>query len=174
MRIGGFAMKYPTFMKRINLVLAVISGCFMLAIAVLAVMEALLRGVFNAPTIWSADISKYLLLCAIFVGCGYAYQEKGHVGVELVKDAVERKFGQFPKRVMTIIGYLFALVVTIVLLVACWRLFGEAYATKETTLANIDIQKSFLYGVMIFGCIEMGITVLFIILDLFSGDDRYV
>lgn len=167
-------MKFPKFMKRINLVLAVISGTFMLLIAILAVMEALLRSVFNAPTIWSADISQYLLLGAIFLGAGYAYQEKGHVGVELVKDAVEKRFGQLPKRVMTIIGYGLALVVIIVLMIASVQMTSKALADGQTTFANVTIPVSFLYCVMVFGCIMMALTVVFILLDLFSGDEEYV
>ena len=167
-------MKYPAFLKKFNSALAAVSGTLMLAIAFLAVMESVLRTIFKSPTMWSVDISSYFLLCSIFLGCSYAYQEKGHVGVELFRDMIQRRWGTAPRRAVAVIGYTMALIVVIVTLIAVKNLLLPALEVRQTTFANVTIPISFLYVIMIIGSALMAITVVFIILDLIAREDKYI
>jgi TRAP-type C4-dicarboxylate transport system permease small subunit len=167
-------MKYPVFLKKFNTAMGALAGTLIMVIAFLNVMESLLRSVFHKPTIWSNDIAMYCLLCAIFLGCSYAYQEKGHVGVELFKDIIEKRWGKLPRRVLALIGYLMALVVIIVTLTAVKNLLLPALEVHQTTFANITIPISFLYIIMIIGSVIMAITVVFILLDILAKDDNYI
>lgn len=167
-------MKYPVWLTKFNKVLGAISGVLMLAIAFLSVFESLARTVFKNPTNWSVDIATYCLVCAIFLGCSYAYQEKGHVGVELFKDMIEKRWGKAPRRVLAFIGYLMALTVIIVTMIAVIRLMIPAMEINQTTFAYVTIPISFLYGVMIVGSVFMAITVIFVLLDILAKDDNYI
>ncbi|MDR1028399.1 MAG: TRAP transporter small permease subunit [Clostridiales Family XIII bacterium] len=159
-------MKYPAVLRKFNKALGAISGVLLLAIAVMSVVESLMRTVFINPTKWTLDISAYFLLIAIFIGSGYAYQEKGHVGVELFKDMIEKRFGDAPRRVMSIGGYVLSMIVIFATMLAVYRLLIPALEINQTTFANITIPISLLYIVMIVGSVIMAVTVFFIILDL--------
>lgn len=167
-------MKYPRFMTVINQWLARVSGLFIFAIGILAVFEAIMRTFLNAPTSWSLDISSYLLIWAIFLGAAYAYQEKGHVAVDLLRDAVEKRWGKAPRRVMAVIGYVIALVVIIALLVASVQLAKSAIDLNQLTYANAQIPAVVLWAAIVFGSVMMLITVVFIMLDIFAKDDKYL
>jgi TRAP-type C4-dicarboxylate transport system permease small subunit len=167
-------MKYPVFLRKFNNVLGAVSGTMMLAIAFLSVMESILRTVFKSPTMWSVDVSTYLLVCSIFLGCSYAYQEKGHVGVELFKDMIEKRRGKTPRRVMALVGYGMALVVVVVTMIAIKNLLLPALEVRQTTFANVTIPISFLYVIMIIGSVFMAVTVIFIICDLLAKEDNYI
>jgi TRAP-type C4-dicarboxylate transport system permease small subunit len=167
-------MKYPQLLREINKWLGAIAGILVLAIAVMACCESILRSVFHAPTKWTLDLSGYFLCVAIFLGSGYAYQEKGHVGVDMVRDWVEKKFGLLPRRVMVFIGYVICIAVIIIVMVAVWRLMMPALAMHQTTFANIPIPISILYGIMIGGSVMMVLTVIFILLDISKGNDFYM
>lgn len=164
-------MRFPLRLRKFNKALGAVSGVLLLAIAILAVMESLLRTVFIHPTNWSLDFSSYFLLIAIFLGSGYAYQEKGHVGVELFKDIIEKHFGKKPRRVIALCGYGASVAVIIATLIAVYKLIVPAIQVHQTTFANVTIPISFLYGVMIAGSVIMVVTVVFIIIDLFANDD---
>jgi TRAP-type C4-dicarboxylate transport system permease small subunit len=167
-------MKFPVVLRKFNKALGAVAGVLLLAIAFFSVMESLLRTIFIMPTKWSTDLSSYFLLIAIFLGAGYAYQEKGHVGVELFRDIIEKRWGQFPRRIMAIIGYVLSLIVIIATMVAVNMLLGPAMKVHQTTFANIPIQISILYIVMIVGSVIMAVTVFFILLGLFKGDDDFM
>ncbi len=167
-------MKFPVPLRKFNKALGAVSGVLLLAIAFLAVMESLLRTVFIMPTSWSLDISSYFLLIAIFLGSGYAYQEKGHVGVELFKDMLEKRFGVKPRRAMAVGGYLASMVVIIATMYAVYKLLLPAMEVNQVTFANLTIPISFLYIVMIIGSVIMIVTVFFILAELLRGDNEYI
>ncbi|MBQ9980382.1 MAG: TRAP transporter small permease [Oscillospiraceae bacterium] len=167
-------MKYPAFMRKINRALANVSGILLIVISVLSVFEAIMRGVFNHPTKWSLDLTCYLLLWAIFLGTAYAYQEKGHVAVDLVRDAVEKRWGKKPRRVLSVIGYLMVLATVLALFYAGYKLMGSAMAYGKLTQAMFQIPIAYLYAGIIVGSLVTVVTSVFIIIDLCSGGDTYL
>lgn len=167
-------MKYPAFMRQINGILAYISGILLVIISVLAVFEAISRSVFSHPTSWSLDFSCYLLLWAIFLGTAYAYQEKGHVAVDLLRDAVQKHFGKTPRRAMSAVGYLLVLAIIFSLLYAGFALFKSAMVYNKMTTATFQIPIAYLYIGIVIGSAVTVVTAVFIILDVLSGSDKYL
>jgi C4-dicarboxylate transporter DctQ subunit len=167
-------MRYPLFLRRINSILANIAGVLLVIISLLSVFEAIMRSVFSNPTPWSLDISCYLLLWAIFLGTSYAYQEKGHVAVDLLCDAVQKRFGKTPRRVMSILGYIFVLATILAVFYASLTLFLSALSYNKLTTASFQIPIAYLYIAIILGSVMTVVTAVFIILDLLNGDDNYL
>jgi TRAP-type C4-dicarboxylate transport system permease small subunit len=161
-------------MSKLNTALAVIAGAFVMVIALLAVMEGVLRSVFSSPTIWSVDISAYLLILAAFFGSSYAYQEQGHVAVDFMKGIVEKRGGKLPRRVMSVIGYILSFAVVFAFLWTAGILGLKAIRFHSLTTNNVQIPLAVIYGVMALGSLVMIFTVIFIILDLFSDSEKYL
>ena len=145
-----------------------------MAFSLLSCMEAILRGIFDSPTMWSVDVSQYLLILAAFFGSSYAYQEHGHVAVDFLKDIVEKHSGKKPRRVMAVIGYIMAFIVILAFLWACAQLGIKAVKFNSLTTNNVQIPLVLIYGLMGLGSCCMLVTVVFIILDLFAGGDKYL
>jgi C4-dicarboxylate transporter DctQ subunit len=141
---------------------------------VLTVMEAILRSVFNSPTGWSFDLSTYLLIWAFFLGTAYGFQEKGHVAVDMLTNVIAKKFGERPVRVLAVISYIICLICVIVLFRGALMMFLRSVAEKRTTFATFVIQEAWLDVGMVIGAALMIVTVFFIVLDLLSGDKKYV
>jgi C4-dicarboxylate transporter DctQ subunit len=161
-------------MSRFNLVLAIISGILVTIIGFLAVFEAVMRGLFNSPTSWGSDVSQYLLIWAIFLGTSYSLQEKGHVAVDFIRDAVANAGWLKVRYVLAIIGYLFCLVVIIVLLWQGYDTWIRAIAVNKLTTANLQIPIAYLYTAIVFGSICMLTTAFCIIIDLIGGGKKYL
>lgn len=167
-------MKFPKFMKKINEVLAVISGCMLMAIALLSVFEGIMRSVFHSPTIWTLDLSLYLLVWAIFLGSSYAYQAKGHVAVDFLKDIIEKLFGTTSRRVLSVVGHLISIAVCALFLYTTAQMAVSAVELNQLTNANIQIPAIWLWIGMVIGSVAMLATCIFILLDTFTESKEYV
>lgn len=168
-------MRYPAFFRKLNGGLAFCCGCLVFLTGIFAVIEAIMRGLFNSPTVWTLNVSCYLLIWVVFLGSPYAFQTHGHVAVDLLRDAVD-KFApsQIPRRIMAIIGYVVSMVFLFSLLYAGYGLVAKAVKFGTLTTTTVPIPMVWLQIAIIIGCILMLLTLVFIILDLLSGSDEFI
>ena len=170
-------MKYPKFMTMINKVCAYICGGIVLGASCLAVMESILRKVFRAPTPWSLNLTMGIFIWAAFLGSAWAFQELGHVSVDMVRDIVDRRSKspkRMPRRVMAIIGYLPPLAVCLAFFYGGWKLSARAISFNSYAPYNFKFPTIISYSAIVVGAVLMFATVVFIILDLFAGGDKYL
>ncbi|MDR1246671.1 MAG: TRAP transporter small permease subunit [Clostridiales Family XIII bacterium] len=167
-------MKYPPLLEKLNLYLSRVSGLLLFLIAAFAVFEAIARSFFASPTIWTADISSYMLLCALFLGLSYTYQENGHVAVDIMKNAFVRLFGERGYMIINLFNYIISFVVTVVLIRGVLHVMESAARFGQLTNANIQIPVVFLYVIMLVGSVLMALTVIFIVIDIISGGKKYL
>jgi len=71
-------------MSVINKTLGFASGFIYFIVAVLGVFEVISRYVFNAPTMWTYEITTYMMLAAIFLAASYTLEKGTHIKVELI------------------------------------------------------------------------------------------
>lgn len=170
-------MRYPDFWKKIVNILGLAAGVLTLIIAVLSIYEAISRYVFKSPNSWTLSLSCYALVFIVFFASPYAFQEGGHVAVDMVKIGCDKidASGKL-RRVIATIGFLCALVFMFVLGRGTWTLLKQAISSGKKTLNIPVIPLSALYAPMLIGLILMAITLLFIILDCIAkdGTGRYL
>lgn len=164
-------MRYPKFWTRIVNFLGLASGTLTLAIAFLSVLEAILRYFFKTPTSWTLTVSTYILLYIVFFASPYAFQEGGHVAVDMVKMACDKlDVSGKMRRIISVLGYLFAVVFMAVLIRGVWQLLGKALAVNKYTVSIPLIPMWVLYVPMIVGLVLMLVTLVFMILDCMAKD----
>lgn len=169
-------MKYPKFMEKINMWGAILCGVIVFVFALLAVMESVLRKI-GSPTVWTLNLTQSIFIWAAFLGSSYAFQEHGHVSVDLLRDVVDKHTknpGRLPRRIMSIIGYICAFVVVLVILYGGWL----------QTVSSIELNQMEPYVFrfphvvstlpVVIGSVMMLATLVFIILDLIKGGDKYL
>lgn len=168
-------MKYPAFFRKLNQVLAFCSGFMIFLTGFFAVFEAIMRGIFSSPTIWTLNVSCYLLIWIIFLGSPYAFQTHGHVAVDLLRDVIDKIApSRKPRRAMAVVGYCISLVFIIALLYAGYGLVTKALTYSTMTTSTVPIPVLCLQLAIIVGCILMIITLIFIILDILSGSEEFI
>lgn len=166
-------MRFPAIVTKINNFFAVVSGIAIAIMSLFAFTEVVLRNFFSAPTIWTTNVSQYMLLWAIFLVSASTFEHKGHVSVDFIRVTFARKFGVKYARMVAIPCYCFCLVHIAILGWKSTELFFQSIELNRLTLGMVQIPTIFLYAGMIFGCVLMGITVVFIILDLLSGSNKF-
>ena len=170
-------MRYPTFMTKINTVCGYISGGIILAASFLAVMESILRKVFLKPTTWSLNLTQGVFIWAAFLGASWALQEVGHVSIDMVRDVIDRHTKgakRMPRRIIAIGSYLASGFVLSVMLRAGWNLSLRAIQYNEYAAYNFKFPKIVSYSAIVVGSALMLLTIVFILLDLIKGNDKYL
>lgn len=170
-------MRYPKFMTRLNKICAYICGGIVIGASILAVMESLLRKVFHSPTPWSLNLTMGIFIWAAFLGSSWAFQELGHVSVDMVRDIVDKHSKspkRMPRRVISIIGYIPPLLVCSAFFYGGGKLCLRDISFNSFAPYNFRFPLIVSHLAIVVGSVLMFTTVVFIILDLFAGGDKYL
>ena len=170
-------MKYPKTMAWVNKAGAYICGGIVLGASALAVMESILRKIFTAQTAWSLNLTMGIFIWAAFLGSSWAFQELGHVSVDMVRDIVDKHTKnpkRTPRRIMSIIGYVPPLAVCAAFFYGGWKLCARAIAFNSYAPYNFRFPYVISYAAIVVGAVMVFVTILFIILDLIGGGDKYL
>jgi len=170
----GRSLEFPPILKRLNRISAIIAGILIFFIGVLSTMEGIVRGFFSSPTSWSVDISVYMLIWAIFLATASAFEDKNHVSVDFVREGMGRRWGSGVQRSLAIVSYIMALVYVVAFTWSSLSILYDAVKYGKLTRAIVQIPVSYLYIGMVVGSIAMLVTLVFIIVTLFSGKNDYL
>lgn len=163
-------------MDRINKGGAIICGVIVFVFALLAVMESILRK-FGHPTVWTLNLTQSIFIWAAFLGSAWAFQEHGHVSVDLLRDIVDghtKRPDRLPRRIMAIIGYICAFIVVLVILYGGWLQTVSAISLNQMEAYVFKFPHVVSTLPVVIGSIQMLATLIFMILDLFSGGEKYM
>lgn len=171
-------MPYPKMLKKINQVFGRAGGILCFVVAIMFLVNAIMRYVFRHPTSWMTDYACYIHCLALFMGCAYTFQVHGHVGVDMVRKAVDKKtkyaHNRIGTRIMAIIGHLQTLTFLGITTYAIFNQMLKAHKFGSMTESTYPIPQFILYLIMFLGCCLMIVTVFFIILTLFTKSDEYI
>ena len=170
----GIILKFNTFISALNRICAIVAGLMIFVVGIFSTYEGLARGLFSSPTIWSSDVTRYMMIWAIFLGTASAFLGKTHISVDFVRDLIGRRWGPGLQRFLAILGYFFSLVYVLVLAWCSLDLFGEAYREGKLSYGTIQIPVTYLYLAMVVGSVLMVMTLLPIIASLIRKKDDYL
>ena len=86
-----FTIKYPNWLKKVNHVLALTAGFIALAVGIMLVVQVILLYIFKSPTSWITDYCAYAICLMLFIAGGNTYQIHAHVGVDLLRNFIDKK-----------------------------------------------------------------------------------
>lgn len=171
-------MPYPKWLRKMNQILGRTGGILCFVVAIMFLAEAVLRYVFKSPTSWLQDYACYIHCLALFMGCAFTFQVHGHVGVDMVRTAVDKKthgaHNRLAARIMAIVGHLQTLTFLGVALYAVYNQFIKSHKFMSMTESTYPIPQWILYAIILAGLILMIFTVICIILSLFTESDEYI
>ena len=171
-------MPYPKWLRKLNNAFGRIGGVLCFVVAIMFLVNAIMRYVFRSPTSWMTDYACYLHCLALFMGCAYTFQVHGHVGVDLVRKQVDkathRAHNRLGTRIMAIVGHLQTLAFLGITTYAIYNQMVKSRAFGSMTEATYPIPQFILYLIMFLGCILMLVTVFCILLTLFTESDEYI
>jgi len=100
-------------MKDYKLIVKVVIVTFYIVMMCIMFMQVVLRYVFNSPTMWAEEASRYLFIWICYLGAAMAVSKKLHIGVDYfikyMSSSVQRKIF-YVTNGLTILMLLFVLI----------------------------------------------------------------
>ncbi len=118
-----------------NKILGYASGGIYLAVALICVFEVICRYVFNAPTMWTYEITAYMMLAAIFLAASYTLEKNTHVKVELITQHLKG----MTKYVVLILSSIIGAVFCLCLFVVTANLTLSVFKLESTSMSLLHI-----------------------------------
>lgn len=142
------------FTRKVNGWFLAVGGLLAMAILFAISYDLVARNVFDAPTLWALDISRYLMLFLFFVAVGPTLESGSHVSV----DILEHYLPPGPKRVMRIVATVLLLVFGCFLMWQIWRTTYEAFVEDGLFPTVVPIKMKHVYWIAPVGILQFLLT----------------
>ena len=110
---------------------AVLAGLFILITALLVGYEVIMRYVFDAPTLWTFDVTIFLIMYAAYLGSAFTLREGKHVRLEFFTHWLERY--PLPSRLLRILSNLVIIVFWVLATYTAFRDTITAHKFSQVT-----------------------------------------
>tara|TARA_B100001996_G_scaffold179901_1_gene137405 strand:+ start:418 stop:888 length:471 start_codon:yes stop_codon:yes gene_type:complete len=143
------------------------SGLF-ISIGFIISYEVISRYVFNAPTIWVNEISRFLQIWATYLALTYSFHKKDFIRITVLYD----KIGDRGKKILDFISTIFIIFFSVFVVYYGWLIAYDSLEVGRTSSTILDL-PSFLTELAIplcFGFLLIRVLIEFIkfILDFFK------
>ena len=98
--------------EKSNMYLGIVSGMGILFMGLILAYEVVCRYVFNAPTIWTQEVSIYLFMWTMLAASSYTLQTGKHVRVDLLLERMSVKKRLLMEGGTAIVGAAYCLIVS--------------------------------------------------------------
>lgn len=109
----AFYSLFDNFVRTLVKIGGWVAGLLILVTSFIVTYEVFMRGLFNAPTEWSIEISVYLIMASGFLGLAPALAGNNHIAVDLVTSKLSPKMNRPLQIATSVIGLVFCLILTI-------------------------------------------------------------
>lgn len=143
-----------SFVHRTNFLFQLLAGFFVLVIVVALGWDLVARNVFNAPTLWAMDLSRFALLFVFFLGLAPALESGSHVAVDILPEAL-RGWSKWALQLLA---------QALVIVFACFLLWQVVVQTYDSFVDNgsfptvIPVKMKHIYWIGPIGVLQFLIT----------------
>lgn len=130
-----------------NFMNAIVKNAVVLLLAAMVIVvtwQVTSRYVLAAPSPWTEEVARMIMICIGFLGAAYAHHEKAHLGIDLLEQNLSGKNRERHSVLVNFFGILFALAVMVLggglLVHLTWEL-------KQTT-AVLGVPMSWVYSII--------------------------
>jgi TRAP-type C4-dicarboxylate transport system permease small subunit len=142
------------FTRRVNGVFLALSGLMAAAILAALAYDLVARNVFDAPTVWALDTSRFLLLFLFFFALAPALESGAHVSV----DILEHYMGPRARRVMRVVAHSLTLVFGAFLMWQICRTTYEAFIENSLFPTVVPVRLKHVYWIAPLGTAQFLLT----------------
>jgi C4-dicarboxylate transporter, DctQ subunit len=154
-------MAEKMFVRLLNALISVsamVAGIFVLITAILVGYEVIMRYVFDAPTLWTFDITIFLIMYSAFLGSAFTLREGKHVRLEFFTNWLERY--PLPSQLLKILSNL--------IIIAFWALATyTSFRDTVTAYKFSQVTQSYLRFPMIIPLIALALGGFLVLIQLF-------
>ena len=125
----------------------------MILMIIIVFYQVVARKVFSSSPIWTGELSRFLMVWAIFLGSSIAFRKREHLGVDYF-------VGLIPLRLQRILSVVVDIVLLIVLLYIAYYGWQLCAFVKQQVSPALRISMSLPYLAVPLGCLTMSIEII--------------
>ena len=137
-----------------------LASALFIAIGFIISYEVIMRYLFNSPTVWVNEISRFLQIWATYLDLTYSFDRKEFIRITVLYD----KLNEAGKKVLDFISAIFILTFSSFVLYFGWLIAYDSLKVGRTSSTILDV-PSFLTELAIPLC--FGFLVIRVILEIF-------
>ena len=137
-----------------------LASALFIAIGFIISYEVIMRYLFNSPTVWVNEISRFLQIWATYLALTYSFDRKEFIRITVLYD----KLNAVGKKVLDLIGAIFILTFSSFVLYFGWLIAYDSLKVGRTSSTILDV-PSFLTELAIPLCFAF--LVIRVILEIF-------
>ena len=121
-------------MKKIsqfNKIMGEMAGWIVVMMMITISFDVAMRYLFNAPTTWSFEVNRYMLIMVVFMGGPWTLTAGGHVSVDLFTETMERRKRVVLDIVTSVMAFIYMLMFTWESVVFTWDAWENAIRSTE-------------------------------------------
>lgn len=142
------------FTRRVNRFFLAAAGVLAAAILLAVAYDLVARNVFDAPTLWALDVSRFLLLFVFFLGLAPALESGAHVSV----DILEHYLAPRPKRILRVTAKILILIFGAFLMWQLCRSTYEAFMDDALFPTVVPVKLKYVYWIGPLGVLQFLLT----------------
>ena len=123
--------------------------------------EVVMRYIFNSPTVWVNEISRFLQIWATYLALTYTFHKKEFIRITVLYDKLNEK----GKKILDFISDIFILTFSLFVLYFGWLIAYDSFKVGRTSSTILDV-PSFLTELAIPLC--FGFLVIRVIVEIFK------
>jgi TRAP-type C4-dicarboxylate transport system permease small subunit len=154
--MAEFLSAFVRFTRVVNRVFLVVAGALTVAILAIVVHDIVRRSVFDDPTIWGLDYSRFALVYVAFLALAPALQAGTHVNVDLVEQALPARI----RRWVRVVALALVLVFGFFLLWQVWLATVEAFEDDSLFPTMVSVKLKEVYWIGPVGMAQFMLTAL--------------
>ncbi|WP_425058730.1 hypothetical protein SCACP_33880 [Sporomusa carbonis] len=121
--------------QKLTSLATVLAGMGILLTAVIVCYEVIMRGLFNAPTEWSIEVSVYLILVSGFLGMAVTYADDKHIRVDILTSRLSAR----TNTCLNIFVGLVSLIFCVIFLRESWDMALVSYQLDRTSPSTLRV-----------------------------------
>ena len=144
-----------------------LASALFIAIGFIVSYEVIMRYLFNSPTIWVNEVSRFLQIWATYLALTYSFHKQDFIRITVIYD----RLNENGKKILDFISFIFILIFSSFVVYYGWRIAYDSLKVGRTSSTILDV-PSFLTELAIPLC--FAILVLRVILEVITYIRNFV
>lgn len=117
--------------SQFNKMIGELAGWIVVAMMLTISFDVAMRYMFNAPTTWSFEVNRYMLIMVVFLGGPWTLTAGGHVSVDLVTETMGTRRKLILEIVTSIMACIYMFMFTYESMIFTWEAWENATRSTE-------------------------------------------
>jgi len=108
-----------------------------IGIAFIICLEVILRYIFNSPTIWVEEMSRFLQIWATYLALTFSFHHNNLIRITFVYD----RLNENAKKILDIISFVTIIIFSLIVVYYGWLITADSFKLGRTSATMIAIPK---------------------------------